>query len=54
MKKIIILTVGFVLATIIGCTNDEIIPIEESNGLTRAVTQTICKHSALYVFLSKL
>lgn len=41
MKKKIILTAGFVLAIIIGCTNDEIIPIEESNGLTRAVTQTI-------------
>ena len=41
MKKIIILTVGFVLATIIGCTNDEIIPIEESNGLTRADRKSV-------------
>ena len=41
MKKKIILTAGFVLAIIIGCTNDEIIPIEGSDVLTRAVAQTI-------------
>ena len=41
MKKKIILTAGFVLAIIIGCTNNEIIPIEGSDVLTRAVAQTI-------------
>ena len=41
MKKKSILITAFALVIVIGCTNDGVIPIEESNVLTRAVTQTI-------------
>ena len=41
MKKTFTLLTVFVFIFIAGCTNDEIIPAEENDVLTRAISQTI-------------
>lgn len=41
MKKTFTILTAFVFIFIIGCTNDEIIPTEGNNVLTRATPQTI-------------
>lgn len=47
MKKTFILFTAFVLTTIIGCTNDGVIPIEGDNVLTRAASQTIFSNQSV-------
>lgn len=41
MKRIFTLLTAFVFIFITGCTNDEIIPTEGNDVLTRAISQTI-------------